>query len=71
MSPASSMRSMFSESELVDCYHPRFRGDKNKIEDQQKQLSAPEPGNPKYFISSDQVWMEVEGGGGPVPLMDI
>ena len=58
--------------EMVDIHHPRFRGDQYKADDIQRQLSPPEHGNPRWYMSQDmtQIW-KVEDGGGAMPMLDV
>ncbi len=58
------------ENEVLDVYHPRFRGDVYRNPDLERQMSAPEPGNPQWYISRDQLWKKEEGAG-PVPIIDV
>lgn len=59
-----------AENEVLDVYHPRFRGDIYRNPDLERQMNAPEPGNPQWYISRDQLWKKEEGAG-PVPIIDV
>jgi len=51
----------------INMLHPRFEGDKFKVEDPKRQMAAEETGRPNWYFSRQQVWCVLDGQP-PVPI---